>query len=550
MKRRISVPVRQTRESPAPGPDGFSLRFRLFTFLALFAAAIMIGFVIILFFNGVFTLGMTESRIFLENELGHTADIMEDEFGTLSVEGVNLSKKLAGNIQRICSAAGVDPSSLKSHPELLESILRDVMDPMISALEKNTASAVFVTLDATVNPLIDHAEYSRAGLFIRNMEPNAHNRSSPSIHYLRGPISLARERNVWVLPQWRMEFRVKPGDFFFTTLERANSGLDISRQYYWNSKSLLAEDYDHAMLLCVPIITPDQGVLGVCGFEVNAMLFKLQNAPDNSVYSRVFSMLVPVENGTLDAPQAMTAGNFSSNINISSGLLISGEKKDMSIFTDSGGNRYTGMWRELSLYPKQAVHGGEHWAAAVMMPAQDLDNYGLEKSRGLLVLLIILFGVSIAGAVLVSRRYLTPLYRALDTVKSGGLSRYEKTHIREIDDLFSFLAEQDALRESTAVKNAGLKSINHIPPPDPYASITAQFNDFLKKLKTLSKAERAVFDLYAQGYSAQRITGILCLSMNTIKTHNRRIFMKLDVSSRKEMMVYVNMLKEQGSIGT
>ena len=69
---------------------------------------------------------------------------------------------------------------------------------------------------------------------------------------------------------------------------------------------------------------------------------------------------------------------------------------------------------------------------------------------------------------------------------------------------------------------------------------------FLENTKTLSPAERSVFDLYVQGYNAKEIAEILYLSINTIKTHNRRIYMKLDVSFRKELLLYVEMLKEAG----
>lgn len=60
-------------------------------------------------------------------------------------------------------------------------------------------------------------------------------------------------------------------------------------------------------------------------------------------------------------------------------------------------------------------------------------------------------------------------------------------------------------------------------------------------------AERAVFDLYMEGHTAKEIADILCLSINTIKTHNRRIYMKLNVSSRKELMVYIQMMEEANS---
>ncbi len=47
-----------------------------------------------------------------------------------------------------------------------------------------------------------------------------------------------------------------------------------------------------------------------------------------------------------------------------------------------------------------------------------------------------------------------------------------------------------------------------------------------------------------KGRTAKEIADILYLSINTIKTHNRRIYMKLNVTSRKELMVYIQMMEE------
>ncbi|HBL50923.1 MAG TPA: hypothetical protein DDZ65_11845, partial [Firmicutes bacterium] len=52
-----------------------------------------------------------------------------------------------------------------------------------------------------------------------------------------------------------------------------------------------------------------------------------------------------------------------------------------------------------------------------------------------------------------------------------------------------------------------------------------------------------VFELYLQGYTAKEITDKLCISINTIKTHNKRIYYKLNVSSRKELLLYVKMIQ-------
>ena len=64
-------------------------------------------------------------------------------------------------------------------------------------------------------------------------------------------------------------------------------------------------------------------------------------------------------------------------------------------------------------------------------------------------------------------------------------------------------------------------------------------DDTLKHIKeshaSLSNAERAVCDLYGQGHNANEVAGLLHLSINTIKTHTKRIYRKMQVSSLKEL---------------
>ncbi|NLZ90367.1 MAG: helix-turn-helix transcriptional regulator, partial [Clostridiales bacterium] len=67
-----------------------------------------------------------------------------------------------------------------------------------------------------------------------------------------------------------------------------------------------------------------------------------------------------------------------------------------------------------------------------------------------------------------------------------------------------------------------------------------------ENIKTLSPSERAVFDLYAEGYTPKQAAEKLFVSINTIKTHNKRIYMKLNVASREELLLYISMLKEIG----
>jgi len=518
------------------GRYGYSLRLRLFFFLLLFLFAIMLALLLVLFTTGVFSLGLTESRIFLENELHHIAGHLENGYGTLSVEGVALSEKLGGIIEAELQQRNIPPAGLVRHPELLEAVLDSCLDPLLFALEKNAASAAFCVLNATVNPALDSAERSRAGVFLRNMEPNAVYRSNPSIHCLRGPVAIARERGIYMLPQWELEFAVQPGDFFHTALRGAEESLSLSRLYYWSPKSVLSGDYEEAMLLSVPIVSSDGVPLGVCGFEVNAMLFKLQHAPSTFGDGRVFALLAPSENGALDLDGAMFAGSFGDEFLSGGRMAAVSQLGGLTVF-ESPGFRTCGLVQNIRLYPKGAIHG-EDWAVAVLMPEGDLRLYAMRRNVPILVLLAMLLVLSVLAALLISSRYLAPVLHGIDQVKIRGLAEYTRTNIKEIDDLFAFLSERDAERtKPEAAPDAR---------PRPDAEAEAMFAEFMQKFQTLSRAEKAVFNLYVQGYDAKEITQILCLSINTIKTHNKRIYYKLGVNSRKELMGYLRKMREQG----
>lgn len=521
-------------EFRSSGKNGLSLQRRSFAFFILFLVAVMSGLFLILFSTGVFSVGLKESHIFVKNALGHIAEDVSQDFGALSIEGLALSKRLTEQIEKRLNVANLKPAELKKNPGLLEPILSELVEQLITALEKNQSSGVFLTLDATVNPSLLGAEHSRAGLFFKNMEPNAINLSSPAIRFLRGPASIARQKNFYILPQWRMEFNVEPGDFFFTTMSAAaDSELELSRLYYWNPSCTLAGDYEQAMLLCVPLIASDGTILGVCGFEVSAMLFKLENTPNNNTYTRAFAMLAPMREYTLDASRALYAGNYSATPSQMDGSMsIKAQGNSLSRYTAPDGAVYSGIHQKIRLYPKNAAFAGEEWALAVLIPEQDLSAYIMSQNRYILILLLALLIFSVAAASLLSRRYIAPVVGALEMVKNRKVSEYEKTNIHEIDDLFAFLASQDAFDDLS-------------PQPKDQTETSTLFNAFVKNIKTLSPAERSVFNLYMEGYTAKEITKILCLSINTIKTHNKRIYTKLNVTSRKELLVYVKMMREK-----
>jgi DNA-binding CsgD family transcriptional regulator len=527
-----------------PGKGGrLSLSLRFSVFLMVFAWSIMLIAALVLFSTGQFSLGLKENQILLENELDHIAGGLETGLGTLSVESIILSQRLTEAIERDLSSRSLSWEEFKAAPEFIEPVLRSLMDILVTALEKNVASSVYVALDTTVNPSAPGAKNSRAGVVIQNSESNALNRASPSLHYLKGPHALGREWRLYMRPQWTYEFTVSPGDFWHETMKFAQVNMDISRLYYWAPVHVAEGDYHKVLRIAVPLRSSEGTVLGVCGFDISELLFKLQNVP-NTAAQQVFSILGPVDGLRFDGEHSLTASHQGSSFKLPGTLYIEEKNDSLSVFTGSDGVRFAGLWRPVKMYPGDAVHGGQRWAAAIMTPKNDLDRYAARKNRNIIVLLSLLLLVSIAITIPLSRKYLAPVYRAIGLIKEKSFAEYEKTNIPEIDDLFEFLAEQDRLasqnespagvsrrKEQSALENTAL---------------AARFDEFRKNLASLSKAERSVFNLYAKNNSAKEIASMLCISLNTIKTHNRHIFAKLGVTSRKEIMVYMDMMNTDG----
>lgn len=59
---------------------------------------------------------------------------------------------------------------------------------------------------------------------------------------------------------------------------------------------------------------------------------------------------------------------------------------------------------------------------------------------------------------------------------------------------------------------------------------------FVKNLTTLTKTERMIFELYTSGNTTKEILNKMNITENTLKFHNKNIYSKLEVSSRKQLL--------------
>lgn len=509
---------------------GISLELRLILLFLIFLITIMLGISLILVSTGVFNASMKENTALFEKELSHIYNKIYVDYSNLSLSSISLAEQLSMSIENTLLENGSSPDKLSQNPQLLNIILSKEYDKLLQGLQNSKSSGVFLILDATINPNIEGSENSRAGLFLKNLEATAVNSVYYDIRYMRGPAFIGRSNRITFLPQWRMEFDIKDSDFFRIPMNTAKeSVLPLSRLFYWCPKTKF-ENSDSAMLCSVPLIASDGTVMGVAGFEVRTMLFKLIYSPHGAIQNRIFCMLSPSDSSSLYMENAMFAGNYSVNDNIpTTRMKVINKENELNQYISTN-NSYFGLDKKIKLYPIDSPYEKEEWSVVLLVPEADMNEYISKQNKSIILFLILLTAICVVLSILISHKYLNPVKKAFDTIKFKKVSEHTRTKIPEIDDLIEYLAKQDEKEEKINIESA--------------AHNTTMFESFVDNIKTLSLAEKAVFDLYLKEHTAQEIANILCLSINTIKTHNRRIYMKLNVSSRKELLVYIQMMKE------
>jgi DNA-binding CsgD family transcriptional regulator len=162
---------------------------------------------------------------------------------------------------------------------------------------------------------------------------------------------------------------------------------------------------------------------------------------------------------------------------------------------------------------------------ALMVPQEDINSYVVKTNLKFIYLSSLIMVLGIIVSFVLSKFYIMPISRGIEIIKNNP-KNIRKTNIAEIDELIEFLSDRPE-SETT----------------DPNSII---LNEFLNNIKTLTPAERSVFNLYAQQYTAKEIAESLYLSINTIKTHTKHLYSKLNITSKEELILYVEMLKESG----
>ncbi len=204
-----------------PNKKGTTLHRRLLLFFIVISVSLVLVFSLLLSLFGINGKQAHTVQNHLNTELSIITDKVDEEFGRVSVGGITIAEAIAQRSDNFFKKNDIQASQLPDHPELLEGLLREQMQILISTINNRYCGGVFMMLDATVNPDADGAEFAKAGIFLKKTQPAATSMTGVEIHCLRGPAQVARDNGIMLIGQWRMEFDIREQEFFSNVMQTA-----------------------------------------------------------------------------------------------------------------------------------------------------------------------------------------------------------------------------------------------------------------------------------------------------------------------------------------
>ncbi len=415
---------------------------------------------------------------------------IEEEIDTLTTQGVELSRNLGRETQQLLTQERIGINGLNDKPELLQTLQDKYYGYLDTALQVSDSSGAYAIVNATTNTSVSYADTSRSGIYLRIKNIDLTDKVSQEKVLYRGIPEVGRQKALELGTQWNLEFNVNTLPEF-TRMVKGNT-TDILSAYQWNTRSKLSNMWEEAMLLLVPFAGADGTTYGVCGVELSEAMFELSHPAVQSEFGQMVTVLAPIDGEGIHLEQGLvggTAGTYLTDEQILSGDGTAGALMKFS----SGVDSYVGVRDAVTLSVGEAESS---WAVCVLMPYSRYQNFVRKDRIRWSIVAVIFLLVMIVLSVFISRTYVQPILE-----------------------------------------------VNEIPP-----DVEEMFDKMVENIKKLTAAERRILDLYIEGHEISEIPELAFVSMATVRKHNRSIYEKLEVASRDELMVYIDLFRKFGRI--
>ena len=508
--------------------DGIPISRHIYLHLAVFGIVMFLGIVMAFLATNNIVPNTRSAAAVMLRERSKAEENIRNHFGGAAAETVTLSKMLSADIDGILSDADTAFSELSSNGELLLELLDRETDLLQLALERANCSGVFIILDATVNPSLEGSENSRAGVYIRRVEPKRIGNPSEML-YLRGNTQFAIKRGMTLQANWNLEFDISGHSLWSLPLKAYASAdhRNLTNLYVWSFGAVVPEAAGTSLICSIPLIDSHGNALGVCGLELSQTNFRYSHSADMEPYAGLVLAFSGIKDDVLSLSDAL----YSGNTEVASRLSAAGSMNIAGSDSDKTPNRYSvkdeyyrAAYKEVPLYASGSYFADSRFALSVLLPESVHMREFLSDILRFSTILACMLALGVLLSLILSKRLARPLSATVEALKNAGSEDFDSRFtvgIRELDELLRLYATKN---------------------PGQTAQLGDMFSDFIEKLKQLTPTELAITARYMRGKSFEDIRDDMSIAASTLKTHNVHIYKKLTVKGVDELRLYLELI--------
>lgn len=482
----------------------------------------------------------------LTQMLDYSTGLIENGMEQLAAHTAVFSEELSGQL----AVQGISLDGLRDNKDALLLLQARVYDTVRSNMRMAHCSGAFFLLNTTVNDSLPDASYS--GIYLKYASLNSDTTVRNQVCMYRGSPQVARQNGINLHSTW--EYETREGTFPQAEAVLEQEEADPQRGYLLTTVYKLPGAWERVRLLCAPVSDENGHILGVCGFELSDLFFKLSYHASAGEQSHAVCALLTKAGEEYDGQLSADRPGYAPYLN--GPLAIREGEKFSTIFNE-----------EVSFVGKTAAIsvGSSRHIAAVLLPESLYRSAVRTGQLAIAFLLLVMAGLAIVASQWLSLRYVRPILQTIAKIKVKQFDHAD-IHIPEIDNLFDFLAEQERLKNAEVAEIQREKEdaritleqlqIDYGKLRDRHKQLAESKKDevypeeylfFLKGISELSKKERKIFDCYLQGKSVKEISEQLGISEDGVRYHNKNIYAKLGVDGLKQLRMFISILKQENA---
>ena len=499
---------------------GISLERRLFLYWLIMVLAVMAAVFVVLIVAGVFSNDARKLGGTLSVQQKNTTMTFNKLIDTLNAQNLALSEQITREVADILETEERTFKDLDNNPELITRIEERMCFYLQTIVRSRSCSGAYFILDATTNTEAPGADRSRMGLYLRSGNVGTDGMANQYITFFRGVADVARKENIQMHNRWNLEFDIDnvPGYEILMGFD----GRRILDSCYLSNRVTLSGTWEQVVLLSIPVVLEGK-VRGVCGVELSELFFNMVFPSVESPYGNMVTVVAPIADKRLLLDGAIS-GKTDGTYFTTDGTLLIKNGEHYNTYSD-GSRTYFGNH---IVIPK-AVDGRSDLTLVTLVPEISYQS-SVAKNRtfwlcgglGFLVLMLL-------AAMFLTRRFMLPIQKQIRALKDQKEPQ-EKSNsgIIEIDELLAYMYARQAKPDEESKMPPGMEEL---------------FFDFARRVETLTPMERTVLQYYINGFSVNEIAEKEFISLSTVRKHNSNINRKLGVSTREELLLYIDMFR-------